>query len=77
MRKGSSASTSSGARAGGRAASTSGKRWRTRKAFYGGPWLDGVVERYGMKPQIEFYEVFAITDNARGTVDLFPQEPQR
>jgi hypothetical protein len=25
----------------------------------------------GMKPQIEFYEVFAITDNARGTVDLF------
>jgi hypothetical protein len=26
---------------------------------------------YGMKPQIEFYEVFAITDNARSTVDLF------
>jgi hypothetical protein len=40
-------------------------------AFYGGPRLDGIVERYGMKPQIEFYEVFAITDNSRGTVDLF------
>ena len=39
--------------------------------FYGGPWLDGIVERYGMKPQIEFYEVFAVTDNARGTVELF------
>ena len=44
------------------------------KAFYGGPWRDGIVERYGMEPQIEFYEVFAITDNARGTVELF-EEP--
>jgi hypothetical protein len=28
------------------------------------------VQRYGMKPQIEFYEVFAITGNARGKVEL-------
>ena len=28
------------------------------KAFYSGPWLDGIVERYGMNPQIELYEVF-------------------
>jgi len=28
------------------------------KAFYDGPWLDGIVERYGMNPQIELYEVF-------------------
>jgi hypothetical protein len=34
-------------------------------------WLDGIVERYGMRPQIEFYEVFALTDNASGRVDLF------
>jgi hypothetical protein len=27
-----------------------------------------------MRPQIEFYEVFALTDNARGTVELF-EEP--
>ena len=49
-------------------------QWETRddaEAFYNGPWLDGIVERYGMKPQIELYEVFAVTDNARGTVDLF------
>ena len=39
------------------------------KAFYGGPWRDGIVERYGMPPQIEFYEVLALTDNARGTVE--------
>lgn len=24
-----------------------------------------------MKPQIEFYEVFAVTDNARGKVEFF------
>ena len=29
------------------------------------------MQRYRMQPQIEFYEVFAVTDNARGTVELF------
>ena len=43
------------------------------KAFYSGPWLDGIVERYGMNPQIEFYEVFAVTDNTRGKVELFKE----
>jgi len=38
--------------------------------------LAGIVDRYGMHPQIEFYEVFAVTDNARGTVELF-EEPLR
>src|SRR5438094_3823702 len=49
-------------------------QWETledARRFYSGPWLDGIVERYGMQPQIEFYEVFALTDNARGTVELF------
>jgi hypothetical protein len=49
-------------------------QWETledAQAFYGGPWRDGIVERYGMPPQIEFYEVFALTDNARETVELF------
>jgi len=52
-------------------------QWQTladAKAFYSGSWLDGIVERYGMQPQIEFYEVFALTDNARRTVELF-EEP--
>jgi hypothetical protein len=26
-----------------------------------------------MQPQIEFYEVFALTDNARGKVELFKE----
>jgi hypothetical protein len=43
------------------------------KAFYSGPWLEGIVERYGMRPQIEFYEVFAVTDNLRGNVEPFKE----
>jgi len=49
-------------------------QWETREdaeRFYGGAWRDGIVERYGMLPKIEFCEVFALTDNSRGTVELF------
>ena len=49
-------------------------QWSTledAKAFYSGPWLAGIVERYGMEPHIEYYEVLALTDNTRGTVELF------
>jgi hypothetical protein len=49
------------------------ERIEDAKAFYTGPWLDGIVQRYGMKPQIDFYEVFAVTDNARGKVELFKE----
>ncbi len=48
-------------------------QWETledAKAFYSGPWLKGIVERYGMEPEIEFFEVFAITDNSAGTVKV-------
>ena len=43
------------------------------KAFYTGPWLEGIIQRYGMKPQIDFYEVFAVTDNTCGRVELFKE----
>jgi hypothetical protein len=49
-------------------------QWETRAdatAFYRGPWLDGIVARYGMAPEIELYEVFALTDNARRSVERF------
>ena len=49
------------------------ERIEDAKAFYSGPWLDGIVQRYGMEPQIEFYEVFAVIDNARGKVELFKE----
>jgi alpha/beta hydrolase fold len=38
-----------------------------------GPWLKGIIQRYGMKPQIDFYEVFAVTDNTCGRVELFKE----
>jgi hypothetical protein len=43
------------------------------KAFYAGPWLDGIIQRYGMKPEIDLYEVFAVTDNTCGKVELFKE----
>lgn len=49
-------------------------QWKTlqdAQTFYGGEWLNGIVERYGMRPQIEFYEVFAVTNNERKAVELF------
>lgn len=47
------------------------ERLEDAKTFYGGPWLDGIVERYGQEPSIEFFEVFGITDNTKGTVEAF------
>jgi hypothetical protein len=46
------------------------QRLEDAKAFYSGPWLQGIVERYGMKPEIEYFSVFAVTDNASGTVKV-------
>ncbi|HUT51361.1 MAG TPA: hypothetical protein VM325_18680 [Alphaproteobacteria bacterium] len=46
-------------------------QWETlkdAKAFYGGPWLKGIVERYGEEPEIEFFTVFCVTDNEKGSV---------
>jgi hypothetical protein len=51
-------------------------QWETlaaAKAFYSGPWLKGIVERYGMEPQIEYFTVFAITDNTKKAVTKFEQ----
>jgi hypothetical protein len=46
-------------------------QWQTladAQAFYSGPWRKGIVERYGMEPEIEYFTVFAVTDNAEGSV---------
>lgn len=39
------------------------------KAFYQGPWLDGIVERYGSYPDIEYFVTFAVADAKSGEVD--------
>src|ERR1700753_2567015 len=49
--------------------------WKTRaaaEAFYSGPWLDGIRERYGMDPQIRYSHPAVITDTAAETV-LLPE----
>ena len=52
--------------------------WQTRaaaEAFYSGPWLDGIRERYGTDPHIKFFETACITDNAIEAV-LLPGAPE-
>jgi hypothetical protein len=47
--------------------------WQTRaaaEAFYTGPWLDGIRERYGTDPHIKYFETACITDNTIGAVLL-------
>ena len=49
--------------------------WETRAAAetsYAGPWLDGIRDRYGMEPQIKFFQTPCITDNSTGAV-LVPE----
>ena len=46
-------------------------QWETREdaeAFYSGSWLTGIIERYGTKPEIEYFTVFCITDNQANDV---------
>jgi hypothetical protein len=54
-------------------------QWETlgdAKAFYSGPWLKGIVERYGMQPEITYFHVFAVTDNEKGAVTKFDAEAE-
>ena len=47
--------------------------WKTRadaEAFYSGPWLAGIRERYGMDPQIKYFHAACVTDNAAEAVLL-------
>jgi hypothetical protein len=47
------------------------------KAFYAGPWRKGIVERYGVEPEIEYFTVFCITDNAAGKVHILEEAKSR
>ncbi len=43
--------------------------WETleqAKAFYSGPWIAGIRERYGNEPKITYFETFAIADKKDG-----------
>jgi Putative mono-oxygenase ydhR len=43
--------------------------WEDRAAaerFYNGPWRNGIMERYGNAPRIQFFETVALADKATG-----------
>ena len=48
------------------------------QAFYSGPWLKGIIERYGVEPEIEHFTVFCITDNEKQEVRVLerPKLPE-
>jgi hypothetical protein len=40
-------------------------QWRdleSARAFYTGPWLDGILARYGSYPDIQYFETLAIAE---------------
>jgi hypothetical protein len=42
-------------------------QWATladAKAFYQGPWLDGILSRYGVYPEIEYFVTFAVAEQS-------------
>jgi hypothetical protein len=51
-------------------------QWQTledAKRFYQGPWLDGIIGRYGMYPEITYFTTMAITDNPGGKVTILDE----
>lgn len=40
------------------------------KEFYSGPWLDGILERYGHYPDITYFRMTAMTDNVTGEITI-------
>jgi hypothetical protein len=44
------------------------------RRFYQGPWLDGILARYGAYPDIEYFTTFAVTDNPGGVVSLLADD---
>lgn len=52
-------------------------QWETltdAKAFYQGPWLDGILARYGSYPEIEYFITFAVARNPGGEV-IYTEPP--
>jgi len=48
-------------------------QWRDRESaerFYSGPWREGIRQRYGADPEIEFFKTLAIIDNPGGVVTI-------
>ena len=53
-------------------------QWETladAKAFYQGPWLDGILARYGVYPEIEYFLTIAVAEQS-GEV-MYTEPPVR
>ena len=51
-------------------------QWETledAQAFYSGPRLQGIIDRYGVEPEVEHFTVFCITDNEKHEVRVLEQ----
>lgn len=49
-------------------------QWESQAAaesFYNGPWREGIVNRYGMTPEISYFHVLAMTDNLQDDIKFF------
>lgn len=44
------------------------ERIEDAKAFYQGEWLDGILQRYGNYPEIEYFTTFAVCEADSGEV---------
>jgi hypothetical protein len=44
------------------------------RRFYQGPWLGGILARYGTYPDIEYFTTLAVTDNPGGEVSIPSEE---
>jgi hypothetical protein len=47
------------------------------EAFYSGPWRDGIIAHYGVEPEIEFFTVFAETNNEARKVTIVENSPAK
>ena len=54
--------------------------WETleaAKAFYNGPWLEGIRARYGCEPRVTYFETYAVADQATGYAGAPPIPARR
>jgi hypothetical protein len=52
--------------------------WRDRacaQRFYSGPWRQGIIERYGSAPRIQYFETVALADIASGYAGAIAPSP--
>lgn len=53
-------------------------QWETladAKAFYQGPWLDGILTRYGVYPEIEYFVTVAVAERSGEVIHTEPAHP--